>query len=148
MLSIIISTALSLFTLGHFGFSQQTLTQKVDQIISESLDRSKTMGSFSSKSRNFQTSYKQIEDLVNSSILKTEITEVDLTRAGVHQIVALSLTELIPNKTDQGFIPTSCTAALSTLNKAESDATKKEPALIQLRERVQKFINSECQLKN
>lgn len=147
MLSIIISTALSL-TLGLFSFSQQTLTQKIEQIISESLDKSKNIGSFSAKNKSFQASYKQIESLVNSSILKTEITEDDLTRAGVYQIVALSLTELIPNKIDQGFTPASCTAALSTVNKAQSDATKKEPTLIQLRERVQKFIRSECQLKN
>lgn len=145
MLSIIISTALSI-TLGHFSFSQQTLTQKVDQIISESLDKSKNMVSFSAKNRSFQASYKQIEALVNGSILKTEITEDDLTRAGVHQIVALSLTELIPNKTDQGYTPESCTTALSTASKSQSDATKKEPALIQLRERVQKFIRSECGL--
>lgn len=143
MLSIIFSTAMSL-TLGALSFSQATLTQKVDQMISESLERSKTVRSSADKQGNFKSSYKKIESLVNGSIMKTEVTEDDLAQAGVHQIVALSLTELVPNKTDQGFTQASCTAALSTLRKAQSDTTKKEPALIELRERVQNFIQAEC----
>lgn len=143
MLSIVVPIALSL-SLGTFSFSQQTLTSKVDHMILDSVERSKALLSPRDKQQSFQSSYKKIESLVNSSVLKIEIAEDDLAKAGVHQIVALSLTELVPNKADQGFTPSSCASAQSTLSKAHSDATKKEPSLIELRERVQKFIQSEC----